>query len=225
MKKLWIYILFLKMTIGTATLNAQDKLKLELGVEFVSRYVWRGIDYGNSPAIQPDLLISYHGFFIGGWGSYALFKKNNTTEFEYRLGYTFERLGMTILLTDYYYSTALIDTVKKGFSREENISFYGHSIELGLIQNFKNFYFGCFMNLNEDHHLYLESGYNYKGFEFVIGAGNRDYTSEGEFYIVNLSLVKNIEIKYTESRSLSLFWGGLYNPDTNVFHFVFGATF
>jgi len=48
---------------GAATIN--------FGADLMSRYVWRGIDYGNSPAIQPNLSFSWKGLNIGAWGSYA----------------------------------------------------------------------------------------------------------------------------------------------------------
>ncbi len=37
------------------TLNAQIRKSLDPGGDFVSRYIWRGTDFGNSPAIQPCL--------------------------------------------------------------------------------------------------------------------------------------------------------------------------
>ncbi len=44
---------------------------LNIGADLVSRYVWRGYDYGNSPAIQPNLNFSWEGLALGAWGSYA----------------------------------------------------------------------------------------------------------------------------------------------------------
>ena len=54
----------------------QDEMKMEkptskpaelsLGADLVSRYIWRGKDFGNSPAIQPNVAFSVAGFKIGG---------------------------------------------------------------------------------------------------------------------------------------------------------------
>ena len=44
--------------------------------DLVSRYVWRGSDFGNSPAIQPGLDISYKNFTVGAWGSASLASLN-----------------------------------------------------------------------------------------------------------------------------------------------------
>lgn len=46
-------------------------IHLNIGADLVSRYVWRGYDYGNSPAIQPNLNFSWGGLAFGAWGSYA----------------------------------------------------------------------------------------------------------------------------------------------------------
>ena len=37
----------------------------------MSRYIWRGTDYGHSPSIQPTLSLTAGGFEIGGWGAIA----------------------------------------------------------------------------------------------------------------------------------------------------------
>lgn len=42
-----------------------------IGADFVSRYVWRGMDIGNSPAVQPTIGFSWKGLEFGAWGSYA----------------------------------------------------------------------------------------------------------------------------------------------------------
>ena len=46
--------------------------ELSLGADMVSRYVWRGTDFGQSASIQPDLAYTFGGFEIGTWASYAV---------------------------------------------------------------------------------------------------------------------------------------------------------
>ncbi|MEI6050379.1 MAG: TorF family putative porin [Bacteroidota bacterium] len=41
-------------------------------VDFVSRYIWRGIEIGHAPGIQPALSATWKGFTLGSWGSYKL---------------------------------------------------------------------------------------------------------------------------------------------------------
>ena len=55
-----------------AEASVSDKAAtLNFGADIVSRYIWRGYDFGNSPAIQPNLFFSWRGLNIGAWGSYS----------------------------------------------------------------------------------------------------------------------------------------------------------
>ncbi|MBB3699436.1 hypothetical protein KMW28_25075 [Flammeovirga yaeyamensis] len=220
--KIYLLPVLLVFSLGV---NAQDKLKLTGSADIVSHYVWRGIDYGYSPAIQPDIELQYKGFYLGGWGTYAWLPWNGVYEFEYRFGYTFEKLGLSIQVIDYLYSTATFDSPKTSFGVDQEDIHFGHSFELGAIQRIKNFHLAGYINLSEDNDIYVEAGYNYKGFELVVGAGNNEYTVDNNFTFVNISLMKTFDIEYSEKYSSSLFFGGTYNPDTSVFHLLFGATF
>jgi hypothetical protein len=46
--------------------------QVSFGADVVSRYVWRGTDFGNSASVQPTLGFSFGNFEIGALGSYAL---------------------------------------------------------------------------------------------------------------------------------------------------------
>ena len=82
------------------------------GADFMSRYIWRGYDYGNSPAIQPSMYFSWQGLNIGAWGSYAFTKHSiqvndttvedlgNYTETDLYISYTLK--WFTLLLYDYF---------------------------------------------------------------------------------------------------------------------------
>lgn len=43
---------------------------LAVGMDLASSYVWRGFEFGTSPAFQPWGEYSYKGFALGAWGSY-----------------------------------------------------------------------------------------------------------------------------------------------------------
>ena len=77
---------------------------LSLGLDLVSRYVWRGIDFGASPAVQPYVEYSIgKGNFtwgIGVWGSYA-FTGPAASEFDI---YSYIGVGpVTLTFTDYFF--------------------------------------------------------------------------------------------------------------------------
>lgn len=83
--------------------SAQEKkckfpFKLNVGADIMSRYVWRGMDYGSSPSIQPTLSFSLGGFELGYWGAIAM--GNNYIESDLYLKYTLK--GFTASVTDYF---------------------------------------------------------------------------------------------------------------------------
>ncbi len=89
---------------GAATLN--------FGADLMSRYIWRGMDYGNSPAIQPNLGFAWKGLTIGAWGSYAFAKHSiqvndstiedagNYSEMDLYISYTYK--WFTLMAFDYF---------------------------------------------------------------------------------------------------------------------------
>jgi hypothetical protein len=112
-----------------------------VGADLVSRYIWRGADYGNSPSIQPAMAFSVAGFKAGFWGAYGLgqYSKqiNDSTianmghyaEFDMYLSYTFK--GFTIMAYDYFFPNSLNpNSGNKFFNFKKNTT--GHTIEVCL---------------------------------------------------------------------------------------------
>ena len=64
-------VIFLFVISGYSQNSESDSVKWDYSVsaDIVSRYVWRGTDYGNSPTIQPTLELSYKNISAGAWGS------------------------------------------------------------------------------------------------------------------------------------------------------------
>lgn len=111
------------------------------GADLVSRYIWRGADYGNSPGIQPAVAFSVAGFKAGFWGSYGLgqYSKqiNDSTvanmghyaEFDFYLSYTWK--GFTLMAYDYFFPNSLSpNTGNKYFNFKNNTT--GHTVEVCL---------------------------------------------------------------------------------------------
>ena len=45
--------------------------QITFGSDIASRYIWRGIDFGQSLSFQPSLPVAKNGFELGAWGAYA----------------------------------------------------------------------------------------------------------------------------------------------------------
>lgn len=126
MDKKTIAILFMFLLVFPGAILAQeDKIITEIegetedegatfnfGADIFSRYIWRGYDYGNSPAIQPNIYFAWKGLNIGAWGSYAFAKHSiqiddttvvdagNYSEADLYISYTYK--WFTLLFMDYF---------------------------------------------------------------------------------------------------------------------------
>ncbi|MEI6681740.1 MAG: hypothetical protein WCO44_03880 [Bacteroidota bacterium] len=112
-----------------------------VGTDVVSRYIWRGADYGNSPAVQPSVAFSVAGFKAGFWGSYGLGqyskKINDSTvvsmghyaEFDFYLSYTIK--GFTLMAYDYFLPNSLDPNNGNRYFNFNNKT-TGHTLEVCL---------------------------------------------------------------------------------------------
>ena len=73
-----IGILIFLLLIGISTKNygqespKESKLGFDVGADIMSRYVWRGTQFGgSSPSIQPFTSLSIGNLEIGAWGAYS----------------------------------------------------------------------------------------------------------------------------------------------------------
>jgi hypothetical protein len=118
--------------------------RISLGADFVSRYIWRGKDYGNSPSIQPNFAFSIAGFKIGAWGDYGISeyktKINDTTmvdmghyaEMDLFISYTFK--WFTLGVTDYFFPNPLNPNYENKYFNYNNKT-TGHAFEASLSFN------------------------------------------------------------------------------------------
>jgi hypothetical protein len=78
-----------------------------VGADFVSRYVWRGVNLGgSSPSIQPYLEYGFgnsdHSFAIGAWGAYSLSGSQTGQEADLYISYTLKDM-FSLTFTDYFF--------------------------------------------------------------------------------------------------------------------------
>jgi hypothetical protein len=186
---------------------------VDFGSDLVSRYVWRGTDFGNSASIQPFLSASYDGFELGAWGSYPLTAAGaGANENDLYISYSTGPVGFTI--TDYYFpeSFKFSDYSDDGSHIiEASISYAEAGVSLfGAI----NFYG------DDNNSLYFEGGYEiYNEDELsvnaFVGVGNHIYVlnDEGDPGLVNLGVTAskgNLSASY------------IINAEADVNYLIFG---
>lgn len=201
-----------------SSLKAQEESDspFSVGADFVSRYVWRGLDFGNAPAIQPTIEFGIGNFVLGAWGSYTM-SASPYLEADLYAGYSFD-FGLSVLLTDYYFPAAEFGAVTDASYFDSD----AHVFEFGLSQEIGDFYISGFYFMNLDDDLYFEAGYSFEHFDLFVGAGNESYTSDAEFMVTNFGISTSKDIKISESFSLPVSGAFIINPDLEQVNIVFG---
>jgi len=229
------YLIYFILIFGILS-SSLAQSKLDVGADLVSRYLWRGIDYGQSPSIQPTINFTTNGFELGVWSAYQLGRDASelpADELDLYFGYNFV-LGNTsfgFIVTDYYYPNAggklgNFDSGGKG----------AHVIEVGTTFTLPEsipFYLSGYINVynDPDYSSYFEVGYSTSihevGFDLFIGAtpgGQNQYYGTKNFSVINTGITASKSIKITENFSLPIFASYIINPNQSQGHFVFGIS-
>ncbi len=219
---------------------------ISISVDLMSRYVWRGSDFGASPSIQPGIEYSNSGFTVGAWGAYAT-NFQGYQESDLYIGYTFYKDMFTVMLTDYYFQS---DTTNVNYF-DYNKDTTGHDFEASVTFNGTenlplkfmlavNIYGADSKRINNDgtegdiqHSTYAELTYSFKYFDVFAGANlTAPDTDKGEtgFYgnyrgFVNLGITATKNIKITKEYSLPLTISVITNPQAEKVYFVAGLSF
>ena len=190
-----------------------------VGVDAVSKYVWRGTAVGNGVAIQPSAdytLSTGDGLFgegsttVGLWGSYSLVDAVND-EINIALS---QGLGFaTLSVTDYYFPGAA--GTGAGNSFFEFADDGGHALEVGVSVDVANasLFVGRFVSGAAKDDTYAELSYPLSDdFSLVLGVGDGALATGGDFALVNAGLAVTGDSGYGASFTV--------NPDAETAFFV-----
>ena len=220
-------ILCIVFSLITSILFAQETVKEEafkeplrkttfhLGVDFQSKYVWRGMEMmttNSSPVLFPSISYSKDGFYAYVMGGYSI----NGFYGEVDLGISYNYKWLTVALNDYYYPTITVAT-DNYFDFRKNTT--GHWLEGSLTVApekvpayllLSNFFYGADKNLEgkQAYSTYVELGAHYdfladNSLSLAVGAAlNKSCYTD---YAQGLS-VCNIELKYTHTIHFAKEW-------------------
>ena len=121
-------ILLIFAALMPLSISAQDssKVKFNSGADIMSRYVWRGTDFGASPSIQPAISLTGFNFTFGVWGAFAINNFSQAQETDLFLTYTLkDKVDFTI--TDYFFPNETPGAFNNYF--EYNDTLTGHIFE------------------------------------------------------------------------------------------------
>lgn len=228
MKKIFIMAMMFATGIGA---TAQDKVETTISADFVSQYVWRGLECG-SVSVQPTLGIGYKGLSLSAWGSIGLTDTNDAKELDLTLAYTTG--GFNIGITDYWFNTPeeryfLYDVNKTSHIFEANV---GYDFGVAAIQWYTNFAGNDGLNKNGKRayssYLELSAPFKLASVDWSAAVGAVPYATDfygvDGFAITNVSLKAAKDIKITDTFSIPVFAQVAANPSSQKAYFVFGFT-
>lgn len=205
---------------------------VDLGADVVSRYVWRGTDFGESLSIQPSLSYSANGFTVGSWGSFATSPgAAGVDEHDLYASYSVETAGGTVEVgvTDYYFPSA-----GAGFFNFDGRGRGAHQIESSLSYTGPDrfplsLYGGVFVHNEPDHSVYLQASYPFSVESVDLAMTVGGTPSASAFYgtqtagVINTGLSASKELSITDTFSLPVSVRYVLNPYTEKTFFVFGV--
>ena len=227
MKKIVIIAMGL---VASATALAQDKVEATIAADFVSQYIWRGLDCGHV-SIQPTLGIAYKGFSLSAWGSVG-FKSEDTKEFDLTASYTTG--GLTVAVTDYWFddpepryfyynahSTSHVFEASVAYdfgllSAAWYTNFAGND---GLTPSGKRAY-SSYVEVNAPFRL---ATCEWTGTVGAVPYATTFYDTSG-FAVTNVALKASKDIKITDTFSVPIFGQVIANPSSQKAYFVVGFT-
>ncbi|MBN1918140.1 MAG: MipA/OmpV family protein [Verrucomicrobia bacterium] len=196
--------------VGTAA--AQEDLKISIGADLVSDYIWRGIPWNEDGAIQPWVNLDYAGFTAQLWASMDLDDTPNDAQWEFSefrlLGsYGIPVAGYMLDVGAIYYDYPNTDLTNT-FEVFGTFTFTGVTLTP---------YVSLYYDVDEVEGFYLRVGGSYgqelESFEWLVGvslgAGSEDY-NEGyygvsEFALNDLTATLTATMPFSEQFSAKAF--------------------
>ena len=221
-------ILLIAILLCSAFVQAQEVF---VTADFVSSYIWRGIDSGNA-SVQPSLGLNWKGLTVYAWGSTEFREKNN----EIDLSLEYEYKNLTLYANNYFTQTE--EEPFKYFNYNSHST--GHTFEVGagymlsekfpLSVSWYTTFAGNDYRENEERawSSYCEFSYPFavKGVDLAVEAGFTPW--EGEYAdklnVVNVGLSATKTLNISSGFTPAIFGKLIANPYENRFYFVFGIS-
>lgn len=213
-----------------------EKSNFALSLELSSKYMWRGVEYGNAPVAFPMLSYNYKNFNVFAMGAYAF----NGSHQEVDLGVNYLYKNFRIGFSDYYYPSPVGERDKYF---ESNNCLTGHSVEsyfifspqkIPLWITLSTYVYGADKRRNGSQAFssYAEVGYTYNfndsnALSLALGANlNKSFYTD---YEKGINIV-NITLKYATNFKIGSFKlpvsaSYILNPSKEKTFFTFSLYF
>jgi len=181
--------------------------EVTIGADVVSRYVWRGTNFGNAAAVQPGIETAVGPVTLGAWGSWSISPgpaDASGNECDLYASTTVGPVGLT--LTDYFFPAYA------GTDSLLNVDIHVFELSAGADVGPVSVLAAANVSGDDDNSTYLELTYG----AFSLGLGNGAYSTDGEFAPVSIGVSAS-----RDNFSASY----IINPDQETSFLVFGVNF
>ena len=233
-KVLCSLMLFILLAVGVA--SAENQVDVTSGVDFVNRYVWRGLDIANTPSIQPSLAVNYSGLELGTWGAYTLSNEaSDADEIDFWLTYSRsleDGVYFSATIIDYYFPNSGVKLFN--FNNYDAPDPGAHTLEVGLsITGPASFpvTVSGYMNVHNDagNNTYFQLDYPVRigasDMSFFVGGtggseDNSGYYGTDDLQVINIGMTAAREIEFTDKFSLPTNVSLIVNPMAEISYLV-----
>jgi len=226
--------------IDSTNQTLSDKWGANLEITFVSRFIWRGLELGEYPSIQPNVTFSRQNFFVGIWSSHALAPAetpdNNITGYKEvipYIGYGFElgeKAKLSLMVLTHYNPNVggFLD-----YRRSDEPTPLTNRVELRALFNAGKFDFlgsvDVYNDPTDNVSTYLEFGYTFEMPKEIklrplvsVAPLASYYTTDGEADITQIGFITSRTFNIGDKVSLPVKIDMIYNPDRDAFYTAFG---
>lgn len=217
----------------STAMEAKSKVSVSFNTTINSRFIWRGLELGDHPHIQPSVTFSTGKFFVGAWASHGIapvaFDQSipGYKEVIPYIGYNFAP-SFTLLILDHY---------NPNFGNIGNFKSDGegsNTIEARALFNFGKFDLMASINIYNDpkNSTYLELGYNAelgKGFKVrplvSVTPTESPFNGTDGFALTQVGVITSKDFSLSKDLGLTLRADFIVNPNLDKFYTAFGVAF
>lgn len=203
--------------VATVAASAPATAEVGIGADVVSRYIFRGTDFGNAVTVQPGLTYSTDSFEIGAWSSWAI-DGGGANENDIYASFSVGPVGITV--TDYFFPAAApADFFSYSDGDAVHILEASASVDFGMASVMGAFNFSG----DSEDSFWVQASLPLEALssddvevDLTVGVGNGVYTTDTDPNLAQVSI---------DVSSGDYFAQYILNPEAEITFLVFGTSF
>jgi len=227
--KTFVVLIFLSLCSSSlpAQQDSSKSVTFSANADIFSQYIWRGLDYGHVPSLQPGVSASWKNFTLGAWGAYRIAGPGDD-ELDF---YISKEIGpVSLSVWDYWSYSKTNPSTFLNYNRESTSHLLEGQILLSggdkLPFNLLGSYFFYGSDPSKSIYLELQFVQPIKRAELMIFTG---FQPKGSFYaekagFVNIGATFRQPMLVSDNWNLDLLLSLIANPQAKTFFLTIGVS-